>query len=165
MSLERGWGDTRSVAGPNASYSVRLRVELRDVGHRQDRVGGRRADPELERARFDDVREVATGRPERGDRDVERHQHGLARRQSDAPETDEFPNRPGDRGDRIAPVELNDLISTMLAGRWDTEGLPPDDKALPRFNRSYERFAPWLIPFAWLTPFVTREVDGGLDLG
>ena len=27
-------------------------------------------------------------------------------------------------------------------------------------NRAYERFSPWLIPLAWLTPFVTREVDG-----
>lgn len=27
-------------------------------------------------------------------------------------------------------------------------------------NRSYERFSPWLIPLAWLTPLVTREVDG-----
>ena len=31
MSLERTWDDTRSVAGPNASYSVRIRVELDDA--------------------------------------------------------------------------------------------------------------------------------------
>jgi SAM-dependent methyltransferase len=27
-------------------------------------------------------------------------------------------------------------------------------------NRTYERLSPWLAPLAWLTPFVTREVDG-----
>lgn len=27
-------------------------------------------------------------------------------------------------------------------------------------NRGYERLFPWLIPFAWLFPFVVHEVDG-----
>src|SRR4051812_13090437 len=116
-SLTTRYGD----AGGQGRCRRRSRVCLRDLERAAGaQVRGRRADPEIDSARFDEPLPAAPESELLG-REAERQPLLLPGAELDALETAQLEHRPRHRGDRIAHVELHDLVRGDAAGVRDAD--------------------------------------------